>query len=203
MSRYKAVGLLLILVPALALAQQKAKKHSGVPAVFQNARFVYVEAMEGDAMKPGLYPADRQAIFDVEDSLRDWSRYALANRRADADFVLVVRKGRLASAQARAGVAVGTPRLPGGGNPTSGRTLGQSGPGGDGERVGAEGEVGPEIDMLRVFLVSSDGKLTGPVWTREIQDGLDAPPVLLMQQLRTAVEQAYPSQPPPTKQPTP
>jgi hypothetical protein len=202
MIRYKAIALLLILVPALGIAQQKTKKHNDVPAVFQNARFVYVEAVDGEVMKPGLYPADRQAIFDVEDSLRDWNRYSLANRRADADLVLVVRKGRLASAQARAGVSVGPPRLPGGGNPASGRPPGQAGQGGDGESVGAEGEVGPENDMLRVYLVS-DGKLTGPVWTREIQDGLDAPPVLLMQQLRTAVERAYPSQPPAAKQPTP
>jgi hypothetical protein len=69
--------------------------------------------------------------------------------------------------------------------------------------VGAEGEVGPENDMLRVYLVSSDGELTGPIWTREIQDGLDPPTVLLIQQLRTAVERAYPSQPPATKKQTP
>jgi hypothetical protein len=203
MSRYKAIALLLILVPALALAQHKAKKHNDVPAVFQYAHFVYVEAADGDATKPGLYPEDRQAIFDVQDALQDWNRYALANRREGADVVLVVRKGRLAGAQTHAGVSVGTPRLPGSGNPAAGRPPGQSGQGGDGEGVGAEGEVGPENDMLRVYLVSSDGKLSGPLWTREIQDGLDAPNVVLMQQLRTAVERAYPSQPPAAKQPTP
>jgi hypothetical protein len=201
MSRFKAIALLLILVPALALAQQKAKKHSDVPAVFQNAHFVYVEAMDGDALKPGLYPPDRQAIFDVEDSLRDWNRYGLAIRRSEADLVLVVRKGRLASVTARAGVSAGT-RLPGG-NPNGSRPSSQIGqPGGDDEGVGTSAEVGPSNDLLRVYLVSSDGKLTGPVWNREIADGLDAPPVMLMQQLRTAVERAYPSQPPPTK-PTP
>jgi hypothetical protein len=202
MSRSEAIALLLILIPALALAQQKAKKHNDVPAVFQYAHFVYVEAPDGDAMKPGLYPADRQAIADVQDSLRDWNRYALATRREDAEVVLVVRKGRLASAQVHAGVSVGT-RVPSGGNSTSGPAPGQAGQGGDGAGAGAEGEVGPENDMLRVYLVNGDGKLTGPLWTREIQDGLDPPTLLLMQQLRTAVERAYPSQPPPSKQPTP
>jgi hypothetical protein len=206
MSRYKAVALLLILIPALAVAQQKGKKHDDVPAVFQYAQFVYVEAVDGDALKPGLYPADRQAISDVEDSLRDWNRYSLATRRKDAEVVLVVRKGRLASTQAHAGVSVGT-RAPGGGNPNSSRAPGQAGQSGDGDGVGfgagAEGEVGPESDMLRVYLVNSDGKLTGPVWTREIQDGLDAPPVTLMQQLRAAVERAYPSQPQAAKKQTP
>jgi hypothetical protein len=202
MNRCKSIALLLILIPALALAQQKAKKHNDVPAVFQNASFVYVEAMDGDAMKPGLYPADRQAIVDVQDSLRDWNRYALATRREDAELALVVRKGRLASAQVHAGVSVGT-RAPNSGNSTSGPAPGQVGTGVDGVGVGAEGEVGPENDMLRVYLVSSDGKLTGPVWTREIQDGLDPPAVLLMQQLRTAVERAYPSPPPAAKRQTP
>jgi hypothetical protein len=201
MSRYKAVALLLILIPSLTLAQQKTKKHNDVPAVFQYAHFVYVEAVDGDLMKPGLYPADRQAIVDVEDSLRDWNRYALATRREDAEVVLVVRKGRLASAQVHAGVSVGS-RVPTGGNPTSSPAPGQVGTGGDGVGAGAEGEVGPENDMLRAYLVSSDGKLTGPVWTRELQDGLDPPTVLLMQQLRAAVERAYPSQPPPAKKQT-
>jgi len=202
MKRCNAIALLLILIPSLALAQQKAKKHNDVPAVFQYAHFVYVEAVDGDLMKPGLYPADRQAIVDVQDNLREWNRYALANRREDAELVLVVRKGRLASAQVHAGVSVGT-RQPTGGNPTSSPTPGQGGTGGDGVGVGAEGEVGPENDMLRVYLVSSDGELTGPIWTREIQDGLDPPTVLLIQQLRTAVERAYPSQPPATKKQTP
>jgi hypothetical protein len=201
MRRYRAIALLLILVPVLVHAQQKPKKHNDVPAVFQNARFIYVEAMDGDALKPGLYPPDRQAIFDVEDSLRDWNRYGLAIRRSDADLVLVVRKGRLASVAARTGVSGGT-RLPGGSNPNGSRPSGQIGQPVDDEGVGTSAEVGPANDLLRVYLVSSDGKLTGPVWNREIQDGLDAPPVMLMQQLRTAVERAYPSQPPPSK-PTP
>jgi len=73
------------------------------------------------------------------------------------------------------------------------------GQGDDGFGVGAE--AGPSDDMLRVFTTNPDGKLIGPVWYRELKDGLDGPTVLLLQQLRAAVEKAYPSQTP--NQPTP
>ena len=195
MKRCTAIALLLILIPVLGVAQKKSSKHSEVPAVLQYAHFVYVEALDGDAMKPGLFPEDRRAIFDVQDALRDWNRYTLANRREEADVVLVVRKGRIAGVQARVGVSVG-PGTPG--SQTSSRTQGQVGEGpageGNGVSAGAEGEAGPENDMLRVYLVH-DGELIGPVWTREIPDGLDAPGVVLVRQLRAAVERAYPSQP--------
>ena len=65
--------------------------------------------------------------------------------------------------------------------------------------VGAE--AGPSDDMPRVFTTNPDGKLIGPVWNRELKDGLDGPTVLLLQQLRAAVEKAYPSQTP--NQPAP
>jgi hypothetical protein len=193
MNRYRAIGLLFILVSIGAFAQ-KTKKHNDVSAVFQNAHFVYVEAADGDAMKPGLYAADRQAIFDVQDGLRNWNRYALASRREEADLVLVVRIGRIAGVQPRTGISAPRP-----GNP-QGRTPGQDPSNGD--NIGAETEVGPENDMLRVYIVS-DGKLSALVWMREMKDGLDAPPVELLQQLRTAVERAYPSQPPAPKQTKP
>ena len=74
---------------------------------------------------------------------------------------------------------------------------------GDGDNLGASAEVGPGNDVLRVYLLDADHKRLGPVYTREMQDGLAAPEVPLMQQLRTAVEHAYPSQPPPPPKPTP
>jgi hypothetical protein len=200
-------ALAFILAPQIGHAQ-KTKKHKDVPAVFENAHFVYVEAVDGDQMKPGLYPADRQAIFDVQNGLRDWNRYALATRRDEADVVLVVRKGRVASGQVHGSLSEGT-RVPVPGGQTASRAQGAGGVGagpagqnGDGADAGAEAEMGPESDMLRVYIMS-DGKMTGPVWTRELPDGLDAPSLMLLQQLRTAVERAYPSQPPPVKQPTP
>jgi hypothetical protein len=199
MRRFKAIALLLILIPALGLAQKKTKKQKDdVPAIFQYAHYIYVEAPEGEAVRPGLYSPDRQAISDVEDALLDWNRYALANRRKEADVVLVVRKGRLANAPASPGVSLPA-HLPPGSAPNSGRSPGQPG---DTSGVTSEAEVGPEDDMLRVYMVNTDGKLQGPLWSRDAKDGLDAPDVALLQMLRAAVERAYPTQPPPPK-PTP
>ena len=185
----------------LGMAYSKPKK-TDVPAVFQNARYVYVESVDGDVMRPGLYPDDRRAIVDVEDSVRDWNRYTIATRREDADLVFVIRKGRAAAAQLRGNVSVGSRTQPGqypNQSPAQGGGSGgvQAGQARDG--VGTEAEVGPDEDLLRVFIKSGDGKLVGPVWTRELDGGLDAPNVQLVQQLKAAVERAYPQTPPAPK----
>ena len=156
------------------LAHAKPKKPD-VPAVFQNARYIYVEAMDGDIFSPRLFPEDRQAIADVEDSLRAWKRYALALNREDADLVILVRKGRLAAVKVGGGVSVGR-----GPYSTAGRT-----------EVGARTEVGTPDDALQVY-IQHEGELTGIVWERTMDRGLNAPDVQLMKQLRAAVDRAYP-----------
>jgi|HubBroStandDraft_1064217.scaffolds.fasta_scaffold23143_2 hypothetical protein len=179
----KAAVLLVVLLPAFALAKPKK---TDVPAIFRNATYVYVESPDGDVMRPGLYPADRNAIEDVEDALRDWNRYTLTTRRDQAEIVIVVRKGRLTSGQLNGRVPVGQP-LPS--NPAPGHGPGSAG---NGPGYGTEAEVGPEDDMLRVYLLDPDGKLGGPIWNRTLTDGLDEPQLLLFQQLKSAVERAYP-----------
>jgi hypothetical protein len=196
---------LLIWFLALGLAQSKPKKPE-VSAVFQNARYVYVESVDGDALRPDLFPEDRQAIFDVQDSVRDWKRYEITTRRADADLVFVVRKGRLASVQPRVGIS-GGPRTQPAQSPNQNPNIGQNpnqtpGQTGNAGEVGVRSEVGPDEDILRVFTLTPDGKLFGPVWSRELDGGLDAPSVLLVKQLKAAVERAYPPAPP-TPKPTP
>ncbi len=185
MRLFKLIALLVVLLPTLVVAQQKAKKHPDLPAVFANARYVYVEAIGGDAFNPGLYPKDRQAIVDVEDALRDWNRYTLTVERKQADLVFVVRKGRLASGQIRG--TVGSSPPPHGTQPP-GRTPLETG-------VDLETEVGPEDDLLWVCLIHTDGKRSGPIWRLTLPDGLDGPQLLLFQQLKAAVERAYPRRP--------
>lgn len=199
MKSIKALALLVTMLVFLGTVQGKTKKLE-VPAIFGTASYVYVEATQGDDLKPGLFPEDRQAIYDVEESLRDWKRYSLTARRGEADLVFVVRKGRVAGVQPHVGI--GSPTQPGqsgqpGSNPGQGPGQPRSGPG-----VGVDSDFGTPDDMLRVYMLNSDGKLIGPIWSREMDGGLDAPTVRLMQQLRAAVEQAYPPQPPPPpKQP--
>jgi hypothetical protein len=189
MKALKLAAPLLVCFLIVTLAQSKPKKPE-VPAVFQNARYIYVEAVDGDLLKPGLYPEDRQAISDVQDSIRAWNRYAIALNRNEADLVIVVRKARLAGAQVHAGVSGGTRTQPGQApNPDS-----SGGPilqGGRSTEVGAGAEVGPDVDLLRIY-IQNDGELTGTVWSREQDGGLDAPAVPLLAQLKAAVEHAYP-----------
>ncbi len=189
MKALKLAAPLLVCLLIVTSGQSKPKKPD-VPAVFQNARYVYVEAVDGDVLKPGLYPEDRQAINDVQDSIRAWNRYAIALNRGEADLVIVVRKGRLAGAQLHGGISGGTRTQPGQApNPDLG-----GGPiiqGGRSTEVGAGGEVGPDVDILRIY-IQNDGKLTGIVWSREQDGGLDVPSLPLIAQLRAAVERAYP-----------
>ncbi len=181
---------------AFNIAYAKPKK-ADVPAVFQVARYVYVQAEDGDVLKPGLYPEDRQAIYDVQNKIRAWHRYAITINRDEADLVFIVRKGRLAGVQGNVGIG-NFPAPQPGQSPTPGpdaRPVPTQG--GISTRVGAGTEVGPSDDLLRIFSLSGDKKLIGPVWSRELDGGLDAPGVLLIQQLKDAVEKAYPPTPPP------
>lgn len=189
MQRRLVVLAIAVLALPVAFAQSKSKKHD-LPAVFANAHYVYVRALDGDIMKPGLYPEDRQAISDMQDGLRDWNRYALTIEQEHADLVFVVRKGRSSGEQNRVGISGRQQPMPPGSQP---RQQGQMPDDGTGVGVGAE--VGPSDDILQVFTTNPEGKLIGPLWQREMHDGLEAPAIPLLRQLRAAVELAYPDQP--------
>ncbi len=157
-----------------------------------------MRAEDGDITRPNLFPEDREAIGDVMDGIRDWKRYVLVTTPGDADLIFVVRKGRLASVQGTAGGSLGSsvPRVSTGSrNPSSVQDPAT-------DDIGARAEVGPPDDMLRVFLPNGDGKRETPIWTGRQDDGLEPPNVPLLRQLRTAVEQAYPVNPPTQPQET-
>jgi hypothetical protein len=181
-----SVALALILAAPLGFA--KDKKKNDVPAVFSTARFVYVQAEDGDIMNPRLFPEDREAIADVEDALHDWNRYAVTLDQSDAELVMVVRKGRLAGAEVMGGVGVGTGPQFGGSNPrgNAGRVTTTE--------IGARGEVGPPDDMLRVYIVTPDGGRGAMVWSGAMKDGLNSPSLTLLRQLRQEIDHAYPPQ---------
>lgn len=191
-----AVAALVLALTSASLSAQKHPKKNTVSAAFNNAHYVYVQAEDGDITRPNLLPEDRQAIADVQDALRTWNRYVITINAANADLIFVVRKGRLASAQGTAGVSLGSsvPRVSvGSRDPSAAQD-----PGTD---MGARGEVGPPDDMLRVFLRNDDNKRGAPIWTGRQDDGLDAPEIPLLRQLRVAVDQAYPVNPPPQQKP--
>lgn len=193
----KIISLLLVLLPTVALAQHKSRKPT-VPAIFNHAQYVYVEAVDGQEFDRGLNPDDLQAIADVRDALRQWNRYALTTRREDADIVVVVRKGR--AVEGKAGVIIGssTGSSPQG-NPSPGQPRGQSGPGAG---VVGGGELGTPDDLFEICQLNTNGTLSTPLWMRTFPDGLDGPKVMLFEQFKDAVDRAYPIQPanPPASQ---
>jgi hypothetical protein len=181
--------LLLLFFPGPA---QSKKKDPDIPALFRQARYVYVEAVDGDEFNPRLYPEDRQAIADVRHALQTWNRYALTIRRQDADLVFVVRKGRLVAAKVFAGVHIGSR--------TSVAQTHDQDPDRDdparypnsGTEVGAAGEVGPPDDLLFVDTVTPDGRRGARIWMQSRADGLDTPEMPLFKQIKDAVDKAYP-----------
>src|SRR5258708_4165329 len=90
-----------------ALWGDAAGSHSAVPEVFAHARFVYVEGMDGGEFDRNLNPEDRMAIADVRDFLKKWGRYTISYERDKAELIFVVRKGRLAEADADVGISNG------------------------------------------------------------------------------------------------
>ena len=201
MKTYKLIALLLVLLPTLLPAQKKSKKPE-LPAILGSARYVYVEAVDGNVLDPTLYPEDRQAIVDVENSIRDWKRYTLTTEREQAELIFVVRKGRLAGGQLRGGINGGSGPQGGAGSQggpgsPNGQIPGQQSP--LGTEMGVGGKIGPPDDLLQVRMVNSGGKLSGPIWINSRPDGLNGPRVQLFEQYKTAVERAYPT--PPATQP--
>jgi len=189
------VALALLLTAPMAVAKDKKKNNKDVPAQFNNARYVYVRAEDGDILNPRLFPEDRDAISDVEDEIQNWNRYAVVLRQSEAELVMVVRRGRLASAQVHGGVGIGNrPELggayPGSRNPADPNSRG----GGVSTEIGGRAEAGPPDDMLRVYSVNPDGSRGAILWSGSMQDGLSAPQMLLMKQLKQQVEHAYPPQ---------
>ncbi len=185
MKPLQAIALLLLLLPAAPSLQGKAKKPNVLPVVFNQARYVYVEAVDGDEFSPRLYPEDRQAIANVEEALRDWKRYTLATRREDADLIIVVRKGRLAEAKVGVQASTGSRRVP---------ANQPAGAGGPGVGVAAGGEVGPPDDLFEVYVSNPNGVLGSPLWMRTLADGLSGSKPVLFEQFKNAVEHDYPTQ---------
>jgi len=186
------LAITVLLLPSLTLCQ-KSNKHNDAPAVFGTAKTFFVESGNGALDRPGMNPAEGQAISDVQDAVLRWHRYELALHREKADLVFVLRKGQAANADQQPGLGS---RSNSSGPPTQ-RVPGQPG---QPDSLGTAVEAGPEGDSLRVYTLNEKGKLIGPIWTREIPNGLNPPDPLILEQLRIAIEHAFPlstSSPPP------
>jgi hypothetical protein len=176
--------LILLASVAFTLAQAKPKKPNVPPAIFGQAKFVYVETQEGDVYTPGLLPEDRQAIFDVENAIRNWNRYQLTPGRVQAELIFVVRKGRVVTASGHVGVSLG--------NHSPNKGVGPGDTSQQPNNAGGGVEVGPADDLLWVYTRNPDGTLTAPIWSKSEPDGLRSHSVPLLEEVRNEVDAAYP-----------
>ncbi len=82
----------LLLVTTLAVAAPKAKTPTvpAFPGTLVNARYVYVTSYDGDQFDPNLFPADRDAIGAVQDSIQKWGKFVVVYEPRQADVVLMV-----------------------------------------------------------------------------------------------------------------
>lgn len=185
----------LVLISGLAFAHGRSKKLS-VPAAFQTAHTVFVESVDGEADRPGVSDADRTAIQQIQEALKEWNRYTLVDAPEKADLVIVVRKGHAVGDADHMGMGPrprpiepppppgATPALPQPGMNAS-ASMGSVAMGGD--------DIA-EQDMLRVYTINNKGKRKGPIWSQQMDGGLNGPNVRLFQQLKAAVEITYPQQ---------
>ncbi len=185
MKPLKTITLVLVLVSASVAVQAKPKKPYKMPAAFNQARYVYVEAVDGQEFDPRLNPDDRQAIADVDRALYDWNRYVPTTHRDQADLIFVVRKGRLATATVAGQVGSAPQGLPN--RPANGPLPGNG--------VAIGGEVGPPDDLLEVYLPNPNDSHGALLWQRTLADGLNTPQLVLFRQLKDEVERTYPIQP--------
>lgn len=85
----------LLFVPFLS-----AKDKAAFPKQIVTAQYVLVTTYFSDNLAdPSIPPADRQAVIDVQNAIRDWGRYTLVYDRKAAELIFLVRKGRTAEAR--------------------------------------------------------------------------------------------------------
>lgn len=177
------LSLLLVSVVAICGGQSSGQSKKHVPsAMLASAQYVFVEPYSGSdfpaaAVDPHVSAEDHEAVGNVQNAILQWGQYKLAARRSEADLIVFIRKGRLASANAGVHVHVGTS------NPTPGAP---SKTDADAAPLGGA-EVGPDQDIFWVYSLDPDGKLTGPIWQKTLKDGLDAPQLVLFEKFKEAV----------------
>ena len=173
-----------VLLSFFVLVLQGYAKDPVLPAQVLHARYVALgfetpqgflgewEVASFTSMR--ILPEDRTALGNVHDALAEWKRYMITINPKEAEMLIAIRSGRLASANG--GVRVGgIPGVPGSG-PTSG---------GFGPVFG--GEVGPPNDYFAVY--QADHGQEGPrLWRESEQDGLVGPEPPLFQSFKDDVE---------------
>jgi hypothetical protein len=197
----------LLFLPLAVAAKDKDKDKSQLPKLVVSAQYVMVITECGDPaeqpLNPHIMAEDRQAVSDVQNAIEKWGRYTIAYRPQDADLILVVRKGRLADAVLGADIHAES-RNPNGSNQRQnsapagpddaenpcGTGLGPSSPGFS-VHPETSGDAGDPLDMLVLYSTSMGSQTNSPpLWRGRRADGLKAPQMRLVEDLRAKVEAA-------------
>ncbi|MGB7727895.1 MAG: hypothetical protein WBL50_07675 [Candidatus Acidiferrum sp.] len=171
----------LVVLTCLSLCDAQSGPQSKEPeplAILASAKFVYVEAFDGadspgSVHDPRVVPEDREAVENIQRALHDWGYYLLTTRRSEADLVIFVRKGRVVNAY-RGSHAGNAPK------PESGLV--------------AAADAGANVDMFCVYALNRQGKYSGPLWQKNLKDGLSTPRMVLFKYFKNDVISGPPLQ---------
>ncbi len=160
------LSIFLLLFPTLLCA----KDPGTLPKQVVHARYVLVTTYFGENLANArISPEDRQAVIDVQEAIRKWGRYTLVYEKENADLILLVRKGRLATAQEGAGIHIGSTRP----SPSVGSITNVDG--------------GDPRDLLALYN-AAQGIDSSPISRGVETDGLKTPDLPLVTELRAKVE---------------
>jgi hypothetical protein len=169
------------------LVYAKSKKHADLPDIFRTAHTVFVESPAGDITNLSLDRDDRNAILDMQDAIQESGRYTLSRSRYDADLIFVVRKGRLERDQPTNNIPTRTPPRTPMQSPADASQSSPTGASPDGYST--------EKDKLSVYILQPNGKLKNPIWTGEMERGLEGTKPMLLQRLIYDVNKSFPPAP--------
>ena len=141
---------------------------------YETAQGFIDEFDEGAVLSAKILPVDREALENVRAALKKWNRYVIVIDPRQAELLIVVRSGRLASANE--GVRIGTAPL---GGPAMGR----------GASIGPVfgGEAGPPSDYLAVYR-AEQGREGPKLWRKSQEDGLVGKDPVLFESFKDDVE---------------
>ncbi len=171
----------LVMLFCLPLCSAQSSPHSKKPeplAILASAKLVFVEAFDGpdspgSFRDPRVTPEDREAVENVQNALHNWGYYVMTSRRSEADVVVFVRKGRTVNAD-------------GGDHAGNGQKR-------DAALVTAA-DASANVDMLCVYSLNPQGKLSGLLWQKNLKGGLSVPKMVLLRDLKNDVINAPPLQ---------
>jgi hypothetical protein len=172
--RKTSIHLFLVFLAVSLMGRTQSTKR--IPAELAHARYValgydlgsgFLSDSEITLAQVRVLAEDRQALQRIRDQIDEWKRYAITIKPKDADLLIAVRIGRVASANA--GVEIGR-------HDATTRTKPFYG-----------GEVSSPDDMLEVY--QSRGGREGALLWRDLQkNGLSGSPSPLFEQFKRDVE---------------